>query len=83
MDLSLGQEKPGGKTGQVGVTVVVVGIKVGGRNVGDVGKPYGGGRTVTPAVTSLRGGDLGVQGGRFISLGGGFQCNGKIRGRKK
>ena len=37
MDLSLGQEKPGGKTGQVGVTVVV-GIKVGGRNVGDVGK---------------------------------------------
>ena len=37
MDLSLGQEKPGGKTGQVGVTVVD-GIKVGGRNVGDVGK---------------------------------------------
>ena len=37
MDLSLGQEKPGGKTGHVGVTVVV-GIKVGGRNVGDVGK---------------------------------------------
>lgn len=36
MDLSLGQEKPGGKTGKVGV--VVVGIKVGGRNVGDVGK---------------------------------------------
>lgn len=35
--LIIGQEKPGRKTGQVGVTVVV-GIKVGGRNVGDVAK---------------------------------------------
>ena len=40
MDLSLGQEKPGRKTGQVGVTVVV-GIKVGGRNVGDVAVEIG------------------------------------------
>ena len=32
MDWSLGQEKPGGKIGQVGITMVVVGIKVeGGR----------------------------------------------------
>ena len=54
-----------------------------GKQRGAWGEPYGGGRAVTPAVTSLRGGDLGVQGGRFISLGGGFQCNGKIRGGKK
>lgn len=30
MDWSLGQEKPGRKIGQVGITVVVAGIKVGG-----------------------------------------------------
>lgn len=38
--------------------------------------------TVTPAVTSLEGGDLGVQGGTQ-EPGVGLQCNGKIRGGKK
>lgn len=35
MDWSLGHEKPGRKTGQVDITMVVAGIKVEGRDVGD------------------------------------------------
>lgn len=45
-------------------------------------EPYGGGRTVTPAVTSLREEIWGCKEGDY-KPGWGLQCNGKIRGGKK